>query len=70
MTGSVLLGIFIATNAGYFYLDPESIRFAPWLALYTLQFGPGSRKARPVPKPFSPQRGSLSRASSRVTTGW
>ena len=39
MTGSVLLGIFIATNAGYFYLDPESSRFAPWLALYTLQFG-------------------------------
>ncbi len=39
MTGSVLLGIFIATNAGYFYLDPESSRFAPWLALYSLQFG-------------------------------
>ncbi len=39
MIGSVLLGIFIATNAGYFYLDPESSRFAPWLALYTLQFG-------------------------------
>ena len=39
LIGSVLLGIFIATNAGYFYLDPESSRFAPWLALYTLQFG-------------------------------
>jgi len=39
LTGSVLLGIFIATNAGYFYLDPESSRFAPWLALYSLQFG-------------------------------
>ncbi len=39
LTGSLLLGIFVATNAGYFYLDPESSRFAPWFALYTLQFG-------------------------------
>ena len=38
-TGSILLGIFVATNAFYFYLDPESSRFAPWLAIYTLQFG-------------------------------
>ena len=34
----ILTLLFVASNAGYFFLDPGGSRFFPWLALYTLQF--------------------------------
>ena len=33
-----LLLVFVVSNLGYYALDPETPRFVPWLALYTLQF--------------------------------